>query len=494
MGLPAIHFLTKKQQRKISSRAGMDSRLATSHGYYLPPLVAMFLLLMGGAKVFGANEAVEQHLRSARSYQEQQRLLDAVLEYQEVLRLEPQHERVSISLAMLLSQMGRKKEAEELCRGQLSRYPNLFKLHLTLASFLIPEKRYEEAGREIAAFFKEAAGKTAENAQEQIYAHYLQGIHSMAQKREEDGIQSLLKVVEMDPEFVAAHMELGEVYGQTSQTYEKAVQHFNRALELNPDQAAAHGSLGKVLLNMERIQPAIEHLQKSIELDPSFFPGYSNLAKAYRKQGETDKAKEILARFQGLHSERENQLEKRKRALALFQEGEQSLSNGKLSEALKAFQECRELAPERSQFDHIFPPDRGYFGLAFTSLAQGNLEQASRNIQKALELYPYDARYYETYASILETAGNHLAAISTIEKATQLNPAAHSYHNVRGNLLFKVARYEEAVSAYRRAAELDPQNPSYRLNLSSALFKSGGYADGQKEKELYLKLLAEGRK
>ena len=460
----------------------MDSRPVTSHGYYLPPLVVVLLLLMGGAKAYGANEVVEQHLRSARSYREQRRLLDAVLEYQAVLRLEPQNERVSISLAMLLSQMGRKKEAEELCREQLSRFPDLFKLHLTLASFLILEKRYEEAGREIVAFFNKAAGKTAENAQEQIYAHYLQGIHSIAQKREEEGVQSLLKVVELDPQFVAAHMELGEVYGQTSKTYEKAVQHFSRAVELKPDLAAAHGNLGKALLNLERIRPAIERLLRSIELDQSFFPGYLNLAKAYRKQGETGKAKEVLVRFQNLHSERESQMEKRKRALALFKDGEQYVSKGKLSKALKVFQECRELAPERSQFDHIFPPDRGYFGLAFTRLALGNLQQASEDIQKAIELYPYDARYYETYASILERFGNHLAAIAIIEKATQLNPAAHSYHNVRGNLLFKLARYEEAASAYRRAVELDPQNPSYRLNLSSALLKSGGYVESQKEK------------
>src|SRR5439155_25960473 len=137
------------------------------------------------------------------------------------------------------------------------------------------------------------------------------------------------------------------------------------------------------------------------------------------------------------------QMEKRKKALALFQEGERYVSKGKLAEALKAFQECRELASERSQFDYIFPPDRGYFGLAFTELAQGNLQQASRDIERAIELYPYDARYYETYTSILDMLGNRLAALSSIDKATQLNPAAHSLHNVRGILLFKASRYQE---------------------------------------------------
>ena len=145
---------------------------------HLLSLAIVLSLLMTGSRPVVANDAADKHLSAARSYQDQGQLLEAVLEYQEVLRLEPDNERGSISLAMLLSQMGRKKEAEELCRGQLNRHPNLFKLHLTLASFLIPEKRYEEAGKEIAAFFTESAGKIPDNAQERIYGLYLQGMQT----------------------------------------------------------------------------------------------------------------------------------------------------------------------------------------------------------------------------------------------------------------------------------------------------------------------------
>jgi tetratricopeptide (TPR) repeat protein len=98
-------------------------------------------------------------------------------------------------------------------------------------------------------------------------------------------------------------MELGEVYSQSGRTYEKAVQHFSQVLELKPNMALAHGNLGKVLLSLDRIQEAIEHLQKSIELDPAFSPAYFTLAKAYRRQGQADKAEQILSRFQTLHSE-----------------------------------------------------------------------------------------------------------------------------------------------------------------------------------------------
>jgi tetratricopeptide (TPR) repeat protein len=444
------------------------------------------------------NNEIQQHFLSAKSYQQQQRLLEAMVEYQEVLRLEPQNERASISLAMLLSQMGRKAEAENVCRDQLLRYPALIKLHLTLASLLIPDQRYQEAGREIQTFF-EAAGSIVEVAYERTYGFYLQGVNLIAQKQEEEGVQRLLEVVKRDPGFVEAHMELAEFYSQSGQTYEKAVEHLTQVLELKSELAAAqravvHEKLGKVLLSLERIQPAIEHLQKSIELSSSSSLAYFDLAKAYRKLGEADKAKEILSRFEALYSEKQIQMEKRKRALALYQEGERQGSQGKLDEALKAFHECQQLAPERSQFDSIFPPDRAYYGLAFVNLSLGNFQLARKNIERAIELYPYDPRYYEAYSISLKTLGDRLTAIIMIKKAIQLNPVAHNYHNLLGNLCSEADKYQEAVSAYRRATELDPQNPNYRLNLSSALFKLGGYAESQKENDIYLKLISQGQK
>ena len=51
-------------------------------------------------------------------------------------------------------------------------------------------------------------------------------------------------------------------------------------------------------------------------------------------------------------------------------------------------------------------------------------------------------------------------------------------------------RLEEAKKQIKKAVELEPKNPSYRLNLSSALAKAGNSGESQKEKELYLKLLA----
>jgi tetratricopeptide (TPR) repeat protein len=384
------------------------------------------------------NSEAQRHFQSAQNHQGQNRLLEAMVEYREVLRIEPDNEQASIALAMLLSQMGRKQQAEAVCREQMQQFPTLIRLHLTLASFLIPEQRYQEADHEIDSFFS-AAGKVPEIAHERVYARYLQGIILMGQSRAEEGIRRLLDVVKMDPRFVEAHMELADYYSQSSQTYEKAVDHLTSVLTLKANLsiaqlAAAHGTLGKVFVQLDRYESAIENLQKAINLDPTLSSAYFDLAKVYRKLGKLAKARDVLTHFEALHAEVESQMERRKRALALYQEGEQRGSEGRFDEALKAFQECQQLAPERSQFDSIFPPDRAYYGLAFVNFTLGHFAIARQNIEKAVDLYPFDPRYYEAYAMTLDRLHDYETAVVMIKKALQLSPAVHGYYNLLGNI------------------------------------------------------------
>ncbi len=452
----------------------------------------LMFLWLGNANVLGQIPEAERHFQAAKNYQEQRRYLEAVAEYREVLRLQPKREQGVISLALLLTQMGLREEAQELCHQHLRLHPELFKLHLTLASLLIPHERYDEASREIQSFLDKTTGKIPKDDSVRIYGLYLEGITLIAKQEPEKGEARLLEVVKFNPEHMEAHRELGELYSQSKGTYEQAVRHFYRALEVGPDDAVTHQRLGKALLNVDRDQEAIEHLQKSVELSPTP-QAYFHLGTAYRKRGDEEKVKEMLSRFRTLDLEQKSERERRNKAVRLFLEGQKHVSQGEFNQALAVFQECRELAPKRSQLDYIFPPDRALFGLAFAHLRKGNLQKAQRNIEKAIELYPYDSSYHEMYATSLVAAGNYAIAIPKMERAIQLSPTKHTYHNDLGNLFFQVEEYQKSVSAYRQAAELEPHNPFYHLNLSSALAKVGEEQESQKEKELYRKLMTEGQ-
>jgi TolB-like protein/Tfp pilus assembly protein PilF len=76
-----------------------------------------------------------------------------------------------------------------------------------------------------------------------------------------------------------------------------ALQAAENALELDPELAEAHAALGLILseLNID-FDRAVEHLHRAIELDPSFIHSYNWLAIAYLKAGRTQESRDAQAR------------------------------------------------------------------------------------------------------------------------------------------------------------------------------------------------------
>jgi tetratricopeptide (TPR) repeat protein len=83
---------------------------------------------------------------------------------------------------------------------------------------------------------------------------------------------------------VATPVDLGEAQA----ALEKAVSE-------RPGYSSAQISLGKVYLMQRRLEQAIEHFELGRQLDPNNPAVYSNLAIAYRRNGESDKVREMLA-------------------------------------------------------------------------------------------------------------------------------------------------------------------------------------------------------
>ena len=77
----------------------------------------------------------------------------------------------------------------------------------------------------------------------------------------------------------------------------EALQAAERALELDPDMAEAHSVMGLILSELDiDFDRAIDHLHKAIELDPSFIHSYNWLAIAYLKAGRVQESREAQAR------------------------------------------------------------------------------------------------------------------------------------------------------------------------------------------------------
>lgn len=102
-------------------------------------------------------------------------------------------------------------------------------------------------------------------------------------------IAAYQKVLEMDPNHAAAHINLGTLF-YNRQDYVLAERHYRAALEIDHRYALAYFDLGNVLDETGRVQEAIETYTTALQLAPTYADAHYNLALAYEKLREPRKA------------------------------------------------------------------------------------------------------------------------------------------------------------------------------------------------------------
>jgi Tfp pilus assembly protein PilF len=110
-----------------------------------------------------------------------------------------------------------------------------------------------------------------------VRADYDNGIRLLQQDQYEQGIASLLKVVESAPNVTAAHIDLGMAYARSGDL-DRAEASLKKALQLNPRHPIANNELGMVYRRKGQFANARASYEKALELFPSFHFARRNLA------------------------------------------------------------------------------------------------------------------------------------------------------------------------------------------------------------------------
>jgi tetratricopeptide (TPR) repeat protein len=104
-----------------------------------------------------------------------------------------------------------------------------------------------------------------------------------------EAIAAYERLLELDPDHVAAHINLGTLY-YNRQDYQAAEEHYRRALQIDARYALAHFDLGNVLDETGRVAEAIETYLTALQLAPTYADAHYNLALAFEKIREPRKA------------------------------------------------------------------------------------------------------------------------------------------------------------------------------------------------------------
>jgi len=102
-------------------------------------------------------------------------------------------------------------------------------------------------------------------------------------------IAAYQKVLELDTQHAAAHINLGTLY-YNRQDHALAERHYRAAIEIDPRYALAYFDLGNVLDETGRVVEAVQAYKTALQLAPTYADAHYNLALAYEKIREPRKA------------------------------------------------------------------------------------------------------------------------------------------------------------------------------------------------------------
>jgi tetratricopeptide (TPR) repeat protein len=104
-------------------------------------------------------------------------------------------------------------------------------------------------------------------------------------------IENYLRVVELAPNWIEAHINLGVAYYQLGQLTD-ARDAFRAAVQLDPLNGISRYNLGCTLEELNEFEEAIDHLERAARAMPAHPDVHFNLALAYEKRGNRRRARE----------------------------------------------------------------------------------------------------------------------------------------------------------------------------------------------------------
>ena len=109
------------------------------------------------------------------------------------------------------------------------------------------------------------SGSTVMSAED----HFLQGADYHDQGLYEEAKAEYLQALEIDPNHLYAHNDLGVIYYNIDKDYAKAAYHFLATLEIDPDYSLANYNVALIYEKQGRYEEAIEKYKRYLELDPT---------------------------------------------------------------------------------------------------------------------------------------------------------------------------------------------------------------------------------
>lgn len=267
-----------------------------------------------------------------------------------------------------------------------------------------------------------------------------------------------------------------------------------RALEAQvPGEVNCLWLLGVALLDQDKIQESVATLERVAASAPDFAEARVDLARAYRRAGRTEQARDEIRRLLEVvpHHHR-----------AWMAYGDVLVDLGQYADARVAFERARLTDPQRARieaataalvaderkkaeelFRGILQDDPSHVaalcGLAAVSLTVDRSHDAERLLQHALKQSTYIPLAYRGLAPALVQLGRLKEAEAAVRHLQKIEPESPQTWVTSAAVATRLMRQEEALEAYERAAHLKPDEVRLRMSAGHVQKTLGRRGDSE---------------
>lgn len=329
----------------------------------------------------------------------QGRIQEAMVHFQEAVRIDPANSSAWANLGGGLLGQGRTGEAMTHLREALRFDPGLVEALNNLGNGYCRQGQSERA----MVCFQEAIRIKPDYAE----AHSNLGGVYASLGRFSEAVEQYRITLRLNPSYPETHNNLGNAFSRLGRAAE-AVSCFEEALRIRPDNPEVHNNLGWSLLQLGKVEEAMGHFRETLRMEPSHPGARVNLGCALFEQGRISEAisqyRDVIQSNPGM-AEAYNNL-----GNALFKQG-------KFREAIAQFEKALEIQPSNAA-------TRQNLAWMLATAPQPELRDGARAVQLARQACAANGDSDPLTLYILSAAqaesGDFRGAIRSAEKAIPL--------------------------------------------------------------------------
>lgn len=340
--------------------------------------------------------------------------------------------------------------------------PDNIEAHALLSSVYTKDRDYNSA---ISAF-----KKVIELDESRYQAHYGLGLVYLKTRSVKEAADALERAIELKPDYEEAFYYLGNSYEELKD-FAKAAEAYEKFISLNPENPwTGYLRLGLSRMQLEEYDKAVTALQRASEEKPEDIKINYNLAQAYQKAGQYDKAEEAYGMLAQLNPQDANVYYST--VLRMYDEA------GMQDRAIESAKKLIELNPDS---------EINIYNLGIMYMKLERFDEAIQTFQDVLAIRPDYAYAYYNIGFCYSRKKKQRESIEAFEKFVELDPEnADGWFNVGvGYMVLK--QFSKALKPLQKAVELRPGHGVALYNLAITYLN---LKDNYSAKDIYNKLTA----